>query len=74
MMNSNQQPLKRFLNIDELSLYLGTPKSTIYKMIMERRIPFIKFGGKRVVKFDLRAIDSWMEKQIIRAGPISSSY
>ena len=63
-----QVPLRRFLNIDELSLYLGTPKSTLYKMIMERRIPFIKFGGKRAVKFDVKAIDTWMEKQIVRAG------
>ena len=68
-METTQTPTKRFLNIEELSLYLGTPKSTLYKMIMERRIPFIKFGGKRAVKFDVRAIDAWMEKQIIRAAP-----
>jgi len=37
-------------------------------MIMERRIPFIKFGGKRAVKLDVKAIDTWMEKQIVRAG------
>lgn len=73
-MESNQLPRKRFLSIDELSSYLGTPKSTLYKMIMERRIPFIKFGGKRVVKFDLRAIDIWMEKQIIKASPFISAH
>jgi excisionase family DNA binding protein len=68
-METTQTLTKRFLNIDELSTYLGTPKSTLYKMIMERRIPFIKFGGKRAVKFDVRAIDAWMERQIVRAAP-----
>lgn len=68
-METTQAPVKRFLNIEELSLYLGTPKSTLYKMIMERRIPFIKFGGKRAIKFDVRAIDTWMERQIVRAAP-----
>ncbi len=72
-MEAIQVPTRRFLNIDELSIYLGTPKSTLYKMIMERRIPFIKFGGKRAIKFDVRAIDAWMEKQIIRAAPNQSA-
>lgn len=58
-------PTKRFLTIQELSAYLSMPVSTIYKMVETRRIPFIKVG--RILKFDVREIDSWMEKQSIKA-------
>lgn len=49
---------KRYLNVEELSQYIGVKKSTIYNWVSERRIPFIKCG--RLTKFDIKAIDRWM--------------
>ena len=60
---------KRYLNIDELGTYLDISVNTIYGLVQQRSIPFIRFGGKKLVRFDLKAIDKWMEKQIIPAKP-----
>ena len=51
---------KRYLNVEELSQYIGVKKSTIYNWVSQRRIPFIKCG--RLTKFDIKAIDRWMAK------------
>lgn len=60
---------RRYMNIDDLAVYLGVGKSTLYGMVAKRQIPFIQFGGKRTIKFDLRVIEKWMEKQLIPAKP-----
>lgn len=65
---SSQIP-KRYLNIDEVASYLEISSTTIYSMVQERSIPFIKLGGKKLIRFDVKAIDKWMEKQIIPPKP-----
>ena len=49
---------RRYLNVEELSQYIGVKKNTIYNWVSQRRIPFIKCG--RLTKFDIKAIDRWM--------------
>lgn len=49
---------KRYLNVEELSQYIGVKKNTIYNWVSQRKIPFIKCG--RLTKFDIKAIDKWM--------------
>ena len=56
---------RRYINIDELSDYLGLSKNTIYSWVWQKRIPYIKFG--RLVKFDLRAVDHWVKKNTTEA-------
>jgi len=51
---------KRYMNINELTDYIGLSKNTIYSWVWQRRIPYTKFG--RLVKFDRRAIDLWVKK------------
>jgi len=56
-------PLKEkvgeILTIDELSVYLKIPKSTLYKVVREGKIPCQKVG--RHWRFRKEAIDRWLE-------------
>ena len=46
--------------IKELSAYLKIPKSTLYKLVREGKIPSQKIG--RHWRFRKRAIDRWLEE------------
>jgi excisionase family DNA binding protein len=48
------------LTIDELAEYLKIPKSTLYKLTQEGKIPGQKIG--RHWRFSKDAIDKWLEE------------
>lgn len=48
------------LTIEELAAYLKIPKSTLYKIVREGKIPSQKIG--RHWRFRKRAIDHWLEE------------
>lgn len=52
---------KRFITTKEMAIYLGLSEHTIRAWVKTGRLPFSKFGG--AVRFDLRVIDKWAEKQ-----------
>jgi len=54
------------LTIEELAVYLKIPKSTLYKLVREGRIPSQKIG--RHWRFRKGAIDLWLE-QARPSGP-----
>lgn len=57
----SNQSAKRWLNVKELSVYLGYSKDHIYKLkddVFVEQIHFYKKTGKII--FDRVAIDSWM--------------
>lgn len=58
--------LGEILTIDELATYLKIPKSTLYKLVREKRIPSQKIG--RHWRFRKGAIDRWLEER----GPIEN--
>ena len=47
--------------VDDLSDYLRIPKSTVYKLVRERKIPAQKIG--RHWRFRKEAIDRWLENK-----------
>ncbi|MFA7621623.1 MAG: helix-turn-helix domain-containing protein [Aminobacteriaceae bacterium] len=47
------------LTIEELAAYLKIPKSTLYKLVREGKIPSQKIG--RQWRFRKKAIDRWLE-------------
>ena len=49
------------LTIDELSAYLKIPKSTLYKLVREGKIPSHKIG--RHWRFHRETIDKWLRRQ-----------
>ena len=51
---------KEFMNIDELSQYLGIKKSNLYGKVERREIPFYRVG--RLIFFKKDEIDAFMEK------------
>ena len=60
---------KRLVTADELSLYLGLPKPTIYTWASLRRFPsgvVVHLG--RALRFDLQAVDAWIASQKAEQG------
>ena len=49
------------LTIEELAAYLKIPKSTLYKLVREGKIPSQKVG--RHLRFLKGAIDEWLKRQ-----------
>ena len=54
---------RRYLNINELSDYVGIPKSTLYVWVCQKRLPYAKIGGH--LRFDLQAIDGWIKTRSV---------
>lgn len=51
--------LKKVLTVDEAARYMGISKSTLYKMMMRREIPYSKPNGK-VCFFDRVELEAWL--------------
>jgi len=67
-MNQAELVKCRLLNINQVADYTGLSVHTLYTMVSQRRIPFVKLG--RLTKFDLQELDRWImrdSKKPIRA-------
>ena len=49
------------MTVDELAAYLKIPKSTLYKLVREGKIPSQKVG--RHLRFRKETIDRWLDQQ-----------
>lgn len=49
---------RRLLDIREVSVYTGLSVHTLYTMVSQHRVPFVKLG--RLTKFDREEIDRWI--------------
>lgn len=49
------------LTVEELVAYLKTPKSTLYKLVQEGKIPYQKVG--RHWRFHKESIDFWLNEK-----------
>jgi excisionase family DNA binding protein len=56
---------RRLLNIQEVADYTGLSPHTLYTMVSQRRIPFVKMG--RLTKFDRYELDRWITSQSVKA-------
>ena len=54
---------RRLLSIDEAAIYTGVSVYTLYKMVSQRRIPYIKVGSR--LKFDLALLDGWLKQHTV---------
>jgi len=50
---------KEFLSIEDVAIYLGIKKSTLYSKVKSGEIPHYRLG--RLLKFRKEDIDRWME-------------
>lgn len=53
--------IDQVMTLDELALYLKIPKSTLYKLVQQGRIPGQKLGKQW--RFGRAAIDRWLEAE-----------
>ena len=59
------QPItRRLFTIRKVAEYTGLSVRTLYRMVSQRRIPFVKMG--RLVKCDLKAMDAWIERHSVK--------
>ncbi|OGP61774.1 MAG: hypothetical protein A2169_14725 [Deltaproteobacteria bacterium RBG_13_47_9] len=56
--------LRRLITAKEASQYLSLSTDTIYRMASLKKLPYIKIGDR--VLFDVKALDHWIEKHLIR--------
>lgn len=57
-------PEERWLSVDEIAIYLGVKRDTVYKWVTRKCMPSHKVG--RLWKFKREEIDEW-----IRSGKAS---
>ncbi len=55
------------LNIKEAAAYTGLSVHTIYTMVSQRRIPYVKVG--RLTKFDRTLLDKWLRDHTVLPVP-----
>ena len=55
---------RRLLDIKEVADYIGLSVHTLYTMVSQRRIPFVKMG--RLTKFDREEIDKWITSHSVK--------
>lgn len=58
---------RRLVGVEYIAKYVGLSVHTVYTMVSQRRIPFVKVG--RLTKFDLRAVDAWIKRHTVMPMP-----
>ena len=58
---------RRLLNIQEAAQYTGLSVHTLYTMISQKRVPYLKVG--RLVKFDRAGLDKWIKQLSVMPMP-----
>lgn len=53
--------LDQVMTLEELAIYLKLPKSTLYKLVQDGRIPGQKLGKQW--RFGKQAIDQWLNHE-----------
>jgi excisionase family DNA binding protein len=56
--------LQRLITAKEASQYLSLSTETVYRMASQKKLPYLKIGDR--VLFDVKAIDHWIEKHMIK--------
>lgn len=58
---------RRLITIQEAAVYTGLSPHTLYTMVSQRRIPYVKVG--RLTKFDLGLLDAWIKQHTVMPMP-----
>ncbi|MCB5260851.1 MAG: helix-turn-helix domain-containing protein [Candidatus Cloacimonetes bacterium] len=59
----------RLLSVDDVRLYLGVNRDTVYKWVNEKGLPALKIG--RLWKFRKADVDEWV-KQFTHKKPVAA--
>lgn len=61
--------MNRLMAIQDVAEQLDVSVKTIYTMVNQRRIPFLKVG--RLLRFDTATMDEWVRKQAVMPVPVN---
>ncbi len=59
--------MHRLVSIKEAAAYTSLSPHTLYTMVSQHRVPFVKMG--RLVKFDLEMLDKWIKQHTVMPMP-----
>ncbi len=63
------EPIKRrLLNVKETAGYTGLSVHTLYTMVSQRRIPYVKVGRRTM--FDVGLLDDWLKEHTVVPIPM----
>ncbi len=68
----NQPLTRRLIPIDQAAEYTGLSKHTLYTMVSQRRIPYVKMG--RLTKFDVALLDAWIKQNTVMPMPPKAKF
>jgi excisionase family DNA binding protein len=59
--------MQRLMSVKEAAAYTGLSPHTVYSMVSQRRIPYVKVG--RLVKFDEAMLQAWIKQHTMMPMP-----
>ncbi len=59
--------IRRLISIREAAAYTDLSVHTLYTMVSQRRIPYVKVG--RLTKFDVGLLDAWIKQNTVMPMP-----
>lgn len=59
--------MQRLMSVKDAAAYTSLSHHTVYTMVSQRRIPFVKVG--RLVKFDQAMLDAWLKEHTVMPMP-----
>jgi len=62
---------RRLINIKEAAQCMGLSVHTLYTMVSQRRIPYVKVG--RLVKFDIGLLEQWLKQNTVMPMPAKAT-
>ncbi len=66
-MSKRGPDIRRLISIQEAAAYTDLSVHTLYTMVSQRRIPYVKVG--RLTKFDVGLLDEWIAKNTVMPMP-----
>lgn len=53
--------MNNLLTVDEVADFLQVSRATVYNLIKQKELPYIKIG--RSTRFDLKSVSEWIKSQ-----------
>ena len=63
--------MSNLLSVREAASYLNISPYTLYTMVSQRRVPYVKVG--RLTNFDKGELDKWIKQNTVMPMPPKSS-
>ncbi len=58
---------KRLISVQEAADYIGLSPDTVYTMVSQQRIPYVKVGRRTM--FDVGLLDDWLKEHTVMPMP-----